>query len=383
MKNMQKQELVLFVDDEPNILNAFKRQLKGEFNLICAEGGQAALDVLKSNKNIAVIVSDMRMPEIDGIKVLTSFKKNSPDTVRIMLTGYTDVETAIEAINSGNIFRFLTKPCDVQSLKNVLNEAIRQYQLITAEKILMEKTLKGSIRILIDLLSITNPIAFGRTQRIRKYMAILVNELNLKNKWLFEMASLLSQIGFITIPVETIQKYLSGELLTNIEKEMISNYPQTGSELLVNIPRLEQVGYIIGGINKTDTYMNKSYSDIIKNQVHTGSLLLKIVTEFDLLTYQYLSPESTVHILMRNPETACPEILNVLNNIPPVFEKRENTRKVAVDALSEGMILARDIRTTNAILLASQGQEISPTLQRILLNYYHQGRIPKYIEIKP
>ena len=382
MKDAAKQEQILFVDDEPNILNAFKRQLQGDFNVICAEGGQAALDMLKSHSDIAVIVSDMRMPGIDGIKVLTAYKQNAPDTIRILLTGYTDLDSAIEAINTGNIFRFLTKPCNIDLLKNTLNEAIRQYQLVTTEKTLLEKTLKGSIKILIDLLAVTNPVAFGRSQRIRKYMVTALRELDMGNRWVFEMSSLLSQIGFITIPVETIQKYMAGEMLANIEKEMIEKYPATSAELLGNIPRLEQVAKMIGGMNETGAYTTMPFFDLKYKTEAIGSILLKIISEFDLLTYQNMDAATAIDILARNPATNCPEVLRIIKETAPVISQNDKTREVAVDALSVGMILAQDVKTSNAINIASKGQEVSKTLRTIMINYYRQKRIPKFIKVQ-
>ena len=90
----------------------------------------------------------MWMPGMDGIKLLARVKNLYPDTVRIMLTGNADQETAIEAVNCGQIFRFLTKPIPPEALTNSLDLAIREYRLITAEKELLSQTLKGSVNVL-------------------------------------------------------------------------------------------------------------------------------------------------------------------------------------------------------------------------------------------
>ena len=119
---------VLFVDDDPNILAGYKRQLRKQFHIETAEGSVGGLEAIKNNDPFAVIVSDLRMPEMDGNQFLSRAKKLSPESVRIMLTGYADLSSAIEAINHGNIFRLLTKPCAKEALIQALNNGIDQFK---------------------------------------------------------------------------------------------------------------------------------------------------------------------------------------------------------------------------------------------------------------
>ena len=123
----------------PTCLQAFQRQLRKDFDLVAACGGQEGLDALGSHGPFAVIVSDMRMPGMDGIEFLAQARKRAPDSVRIMLTGCADQRTAINAVNTGRIFRFLAKPCPPEALANALREGIAQYRLITAEKDLLHR----------------------------------------------------------------------------------------------------------------------------------------------------------------------------------------------------------------------------------------------------
>jgi len=158
-------ETILFVDDEVNVLQSMKRQLRKRFTVLTSESGADALALLKKQGPVAVIVSDMRMPEMDGIQLLSQVKALYPDTVRIMLTGNADQQTAIEAVNTGQIFRFLTKPCAMSVLVSSLALALRQYRLIIAEQQLLNETLKGSIKVLSELLSIANSEAFSSGYR--------------------------------------------------------------------------------------------------------------------------------------------------------------------------------------------------------------------------
>lgn len=133
---------VLIVDDEVNVLEGFRRQLCADFEIITELSGDVALKTLKKNGPFAVIVSDMRMPGMDGVRLLNEFSRIAPDTVRIMLTGCTDRQTAIDAVNQGNIFRFLTKPCPTESLKKAIEEGLEQYKMISGGKGAYRKSLE-------------------------------------------------------------------------------------------------------------------------------------------------------------------------------------------------------------------------------------------------
>ena len=223
-------EKILFVDDEENILQSIKRELRKRFDIYTAEGGALALETLKNNGPFAVIVSDMRMPVMDGIQLLSTVKDLYPDTVRLMLTGNADQETAIEAVNKGQIFRFLNKPCPTSVLVTAIALAQRQYRLITAEKELLDKTLKGTITVLSELLSLANPIAFSSGLRIKNLVVHLAEQLHLPNLWQFEIAALMSQIGCVTLPHDILNKFYAGQPLDPEEEAMYRNHPQVGAQ---------------------------------------------------------------------------------------------------------------------------------------------------------
>ena len=170
---------ILFVDDEENVLRGFERALRSQFEMETAVGSQEGLAALASRGPYAVVVSDLRMPVMDGIQFLAEVRKSSPDTVRLILSGNGDFESVVASVNEGSIFQFLTKPCPPDKLRSVLGIALKQYQLITAERELLEETLNGSIGMLTEVLSVVNPLAFSRASRIRTYVRHMANELQL------------------------------------------------------------------------------------------------------------------------------------------------------------------------------------------------------------
>jgi DNA-binding NtrC family response regulator len=157
------EKILFFVDDEPAVIDGYRRTLHQEFHPETANNGQDALAALKSNGPYAVVISDMRMPCMDGVTLLSRVRDLSPTTVRVILTGHADLQSAMNAVNEGHIFRFLTKPCESDVLKKTLTTCLVQYRLITAEKELLENTLMGAIKVLTDVLSLaTRPRSAGR-----------------------------------------------------------------------------------------------------------------------------------------------------------------------------------------------------------------------------
>src|SRR5579871_1029962 len=144
------------------------------------------------------------MPEMDGVALLRDARKLSPDTVRVLFTGQPDMKHAIAAVNEGEIFRFITKPCPRVPMALLLKSAVQQYQLITAERVLLEQTLRGSIQALTEILSVTNPLAFGRASRLRQAMSALISALGIPVNWHLEVAAMLSQIGCVLLPATTL-----------------------------------------------------------------------------------------------------------------------------------------------------------------------------------
>jgi len=234
-------EKILLVDDELNILQSMQRQLRKRFEIVIAESGDEALTALKTKGPFAVIVSDMRMPGMDGVQLLSRVKDSFPDTVRIMLTGNADQETASEAVNAGQIFRFLSKPCSTAVLATSLALAVRQHNLLTAEKELLNETVKGSIMVMAELLSLSNATAFSSGYRIKPMVTQIAKDLGLKGLWQYEVAALMSQIGCITLPGDVLHKLHAGIILSEEEQRMYENHPKVGSKLIRKIPRLERL----------------------------------------------------------------------------------------------------------------------------------------------
>ena len=170
---------VLLVDDEPRVLAAYQRQLRNRFDVVTAEGAEAALNEHSRGETIAVVVSDLRMPSMDGLQLLAEFRTRSPNTIRLMLTGDADLSAAQAAVNQGQVFRFLTKPCEPPMLASAIDDALIQYSLERAEHELLANTLNGAVRLLAEMVSLADGQSQALVPAVRVHMSHLCDELGL------------------------------------------------------------------------------------------------------------------------------------------------------------------------------------------------------------
>ena len=207
---MAEKYRVLFVDDDSEVLDAYKRAFRKSFSLETAVGPFDGLAAIADRGPFAVVVSDLRMPGMDGIEFFAQLKSRFPDTVRIMLTGYADIAAAMSAVNQGHVFRFLAKPCTEKDMEEAISMGVRQYKLITAEREFIRGTLKGVIKVLTDLLAFSTPTAHERCIRMKRLVVDLGRAMDMQDPWRLELAVMLSQIGFLILPDKLLLKHMDG-----------------------------------------------------------------------------------------------------------------------------------------------------------------------------
>ena len=302
---------VLFVDDDQNLLQAIKRNLEGTYDLTTVIGGDAALQAL-SEKEFAVAIVDMRMPGMTGLELLKIIKDKYADTVRIMLTGNADQQTALDAINEGSIFRFYNKPCSPEDLTVGIDAAIAQHNLITAERQLLENTLAGSVKVLVDILSIADPVAYGRSSRLAKWTEVIAQNIEVPQAWKMKMAAMLAPVVNIAIPIEVTEKWNSGDVLTENELEILSAAPGIAKELIGNIPRLRSVAEIVflqhKGLDGSGMPMDLSAGV----ELPIESQILKILNDLDMALSDGLSYMAAFEKLYDHAERYDRELLKTV-----------------------------------------------------------------------
>jgi len=352
---------VLCVDDEPNVLEGLTLHLRRKYHVSTAASGEEGLSIL-SNENdpIDIILSDMRMPGMDGATFLGKAQQCVPQTIRMLLTGQTDLNAAIKAVNEGQIFRFLTKPCPPDQLLKSFEAASEQRRLILAEKELLEETLQGSIRALIDILSMSNPLAFGRASRIKRYVCQLAESMELKNRWAIELAAMFSQLAVITLPNETVENLYYGKALSPQENTMIESLPHITEQLLAHIPRLEPVREILA--SQRSSFVQKTSSKVPP----VGAQLLRIAHDYDELETQGMTPQKALNTMQCREGIYNPELFRLFSSIRGGDLDMAEICKIPLRAIQAGMVILEDIRSYKGALILARGYEVTASfLERI------------------
>jgi response regulator RpfG family c-di-GMP phosphodiesterase len=371
-------EQILLVDDEPNVLESIQRQLRNRFEVKTAQSGDEALDILKAYGPFTIIVSDMRMPGMDGVQLLSRVKDMYPDTVRIMLTGNADQETAVEAVNAGQIFRFLSKPCSTATLATALSLGVRQYKLIMAEKELLNETLKGSMKVLSELLSQSNATVFGAGSRIKDLMVRLCEQLQLANSWQYEIAALMSQVGCITLPADILHKLYAGVELSPDERQMYEQHPEVGRKLFTHIPRMEVVADMIGmQLHSMHEYEDKTAS-IADDEACRGAQMLKVAIDYDLFSYQGLNHQNILQKMKKMQGVYNQEILDALGKIK-IKIVQGKVVNLKVKDIQTGMVAEEDVFANNGVLIIPRGQVVTWPILQGLDNFSKQVGIQEPI----
>ena len=371
---------VLCVDDEPNVLDGYRRALRKDFDIRTAEGGEQGIKAITEDGPFAVIVSDMRMPGMDGVHFLSLAKAISPESVRVMLTGNSDQQTATDALNKGSIFRFLTKPCPPETLAKAINAALEQHRLVTAEKELLEQTLNNSLQVMIDILAMVNPTAFSRSTRVKRLSRDIAARVGVRNLWEVEIAAMLSQIGCVTVPEGTLIRRTKGLPLGEGERRMYEQYPEVGRDLIARIPRLEIVAEIIALQNKK---LDDSASAGVSDSSLKGARILQLALDYDKLLEAGKTPRAAFRELCDRVGWYDPVILDALGaSAAELREENFTSTKINVSRLMPGMILAESIATTAGAMVAAQGQEVSLSLALRVVNLAATGTIADEVTVR-
>lgn len=351
---MNREELpsILCVDDEPRVVDGLAVHLRRDYQVLTANGGNGALQILKDKGAPAVIVSDMRMPGMDGATLLRHVKQLYPETTRILLTGEPGRDAAISAVNEGQIFRFLTKPCPPDQLRTAIEAGVLHHRLLIAEKVLLQQTLIGCIKALVDILAITNPVAFGRATRVKRLATELAASIGKAGFWQLEAAAMLSQIGYISLPIELVEKLYYGKRLTPEERVLADGAPSVAQKLLGRIPRLEPVMEILAATRQAKV-------EVPDGLVKQGAEILRLVLEYDAHIVQGHSPNVALSSIRAHAGRYDGKLVDSLVALVGLAAGTPEVKDIAVGRLAPGMVFMDDLYTQIGTLLVPKGFEVT------------------------
>jgi CheY-like chemotaxis protein len=354
-------ERVLLVDDEPQVLEGIQRALRKQVDLRTATGGTEGLRILQAEGPFTVVISDMRMPIMSGVEFLTRVRKEAPDAVRMILSGQSDLGATIAAVNEGHIYRFLCKPCTPEQLLASIADGIEQHRLRTMEKVLLEQTLSGAVKMLIEILGMISPAASGRAARLQQYSASISQALGLANRWEWGVAAYLSQLGCASLPGDILSKVETGEALSEEESRLYASHPEVAGKLLAAIPRLETVAAIVTAQHGPYVYP-ASATDLRQWDARShGILMLRTAIQFDQLIARGITRASAIETLRGSKPPLPAQVLDALSKIA-VLGPEKVIRKIHVKDLAPGMILDEDLSSPKGIRLVPAGHEVTSSL---------------------
>jgi response regulator RpfG family c-di-GMP phosphodiesterase len=318
-------ETILLVDDDMLVVSALQRSLCRTYRIEIAAGAGCP----RCHPPEQIRSRGLRSPNArhEWLELLANVKQLSADTVRILLTGQADLDAAIAAVNEGNVFRFLTKPCPQATLCKTLDAALEQHRLQVAEKEVLRETLTGTVAILVDILSAIQPVAFGRASRIRQHVHLLAAELHLPDSWEFEAAAMLSQIGCISVDPRVLKKYYAGEELEEPDRRHLLAQASVGRNLLHRVLRLQVVAQMIE--RQYQNWQSCSKSDAQADLIAMGAQMLRAALEFDRLTGAGKSAVEALAAMRRAESEYHPDVVAALDRLKDKLPQRTGSGEMS------------------------------------------------------
>lgn len=371
---MTGKQRVLMVDDEPNVLTGYKRSLGRKYDVTIAEGAASALRIMSEEKPFPVVFTDMRMPGMDGIEFLLAAKQKHKDTVYVMLTGNADQQTAIDAINRGQIFRFLNKPCPAETMALTIESAFRQYELVVAERVLLRDTLTGSVKLLVEAVALSDPHLGDMISAIRRDTALVAKELGISTEWRLPLAASLGMLGGLVIPDMDDENTLSDDYLKACA--------EAGANLLRHIPKLEEVAQIIAQQRETGPMPEHFEQGQLESRVVACARVLRYVVDLHReviavggdrqIALQRLRDKAGFYDARLNEAGA-----RVLAGDTGQGQRRIIRKRVSMEirAMKPDMILDQDVVAVNDKLLLAGGYTLTPVMIERLRGFEKAGLI--------
>jgi response regulator RpfG family c-di-GMP phosphodiesterase len=367
---MASKPRVLCVDDEPSVLEGLSLTLRRGYEVVTAQSGAAALDLLGRDPAIAVVLSDMRMPGMDGATFLGKARLVAPDATRLLLTGQADLASAIAAINEGRIFRFLNKPCSPPMLVAAIEAAVDMNRLVTAERVLLEQTLRASIQMLMDVLALAAPTTFGQAVRIQRHARELASKVAGAEIWPVEVAAMLSQVGFITLAPATVEKLQEGKPLAQEEQLALDRLPAFAERLVSGIPRLEVVRAALKHLGTRYDGAGEAAAHAPHGKaIPLGARVLAVVCDYDRLEAGGASSQLALDTLRGRRGRYDPELLDLFAANLGTERRDDDVSEIPIRNLRVGMVLLDDVRTTAGRLLVARGHEATASLVERFRNF--------------
>ena len=360
--------LVVLVDDEEQVLESLRLQLGRDYRLLTATSGGQALALLAEHGPAAAVVSDMRMPGMNGIELLHRVQREHPAATRVLHTGYGDVATAVAAINSGGVYRYLVKPADTETLRAAIRDSVRANAETVDDLQRLDRTLRSSVRALFGVLELSNPTAYQRAGRISALVTKLCDLLELGGRWEIEAAAMASQLGAVAVPADTMSRLDRGLPLSAEEQAAVDDMPRIALRLLGDIPEMWEVLHIIRGLTEPVEERSALVAD--------GTAVLRTAIGFEALHTRGVAAAEAIRALEERPDQA-PHVLAALRRLMGIRAASDLIRTVRVVELEVGMRLLEEVVAVNGLVLIGRDTVLTELMLDRLVTF---GRAIELVE---
>lgn len=282
---------ILLVDDEEANVRLLKRVLSDEYDTVDALSGQDGLNLLKEH-DISLIITDQRMPGMTGVQLLKESLAIRPDAMRILLTGYTDVQALIDAINSGHVYKYVPKPWDRDELRVTVRRAIETYELkqrntqlvqdLTGALSQLEEVSLGTIRALADALDAKCDYTSGHSLRVSQYALLIGKNMGLTPEELrdLELGGILHDIGKIGVPESILWKPAK---LTAEETAIMAEHPVKSAQIIGDLPSLQKAKRFV--MHHHEFMDGSGYPDkLAGDDIPLGARIILVADAYDAMT---------------------------------------------------------------------------------------------------
>lgn len=411
--------VILLVDDEPNVLSALRRLLRPKaYTIHTANDGTEALALLEA-QTVDLIISDMRMPGMSGAELLAQARARWPNTLRILLTGYAEVSSAIAAINEGGIYRYVSKPWNDEELLKTLhqalelaglqrekarlealtarqNEALRELNATLEDKVRirteelrianqevslamekLKKTFFTSVQVLTNLIEMRAPALAGHSRRVADIARRVAEKMGLSPELTHEilLSGLLHDIGKIGYPDSLFGKPLNK--MTGDEIGIARKHPIGGAAALMSLPDMRGVADIIRGHH--ERWDGKGFPDgLAGEKIPLGARILALANDYDcaqlgtISSKQMSAEEAKAFVLEGRSFRYDPAVADAFGElVGRVAKKPQIEKRLSGAALEVGMVLSRDLYSPEGMLLLATEYVLDDILIKQILDYEH------------
>ena len=320
------------------------------------------------------------MPEMDGFELARRVRAKHVDLPIMMITALSSKEDRLRAVQAG-ANDFISKPLDRFELQVRTEGLLKTRDAQQAVKELWRHTLRGSVKLLADMLAILKPDAYGRASRMAPYVRSIATQVADYNPWITETAALLSVLSFITFPDGLIRRICKGKPLSDDEVTSIRKQREITSDLIMNIPRMEAVANIILYQEKHFDGTGYPEESVKGDEIPLGARILSVVSDFDTLIFGGTSKPEALNELKQRKGWYDEGVLFALS-VALGDEAKYIVQEVYLNQLKPGMLLREDVHTLDGSMkLVGKGQELSGTMIDYLRMYHQRSGITQPIEV--